>query len=74
MTNLPDGTTHAQLDAALGVPAYDTDMWYGRWLDEVLEILDDDDMDRATLHRKGTELWYRERRSAANFVDWMREQ
>ena len=74
MSNLPDDVSPAHLDAALGVPAYDTEPYYAEWLDDVLELLGDDDADRATLHAKGAKRWYHEFRAADHFADWMREQ
>lgn len=74
MSNLPDDVTHSQFDAALEVPAYDTDPEYADWLDWVLKLLGDDDMDRVALHTKGAYDWYLWTRSAFDFVDWLREQ
>ena len=74
MSNLPDNVTHAQLDEALGVPLYDTVPRYAAFLDDVLDILDDDDMDRPTLHAMGAQEQYCNVASAADFAEWVREQ
>lgn len=73
MSNLPDDVTGAQLDAALGIPLYDTDRGYAFFLDDALELLGDDDMDRAALDQRGARHWYHEIHTAEDFADHLRD-